>query len=112
MARSATTTDVFNAVAESARRDILDVLASGEAPVTEIVNRCGFTQPQVSKHLKVLREVDVVRCRVVGRQHFYRVNARALRPLHRWIAQYERMWNHRLDQLDDLITEVQQGKQS
>ncbi len=112
MARSATTADVFNAVAESARRDILDVLARGEAPVGEIVARSGFTQPQVSKHLKVLREVDLVRCRVDGRHHIYRVNARALKPLHRWIKQYERLWNTRYDQLDNLIAEVQKGKTS
>ena len=110
MARTATTADVFNAVAELARRDILDVLSHGEAPVAEIVHRCGFTQPQVSKHLRVLREVDVVRCRVDGRQHIYRINARALRPLHHWIAQYERLWNDRYDRLDNLIVEVQKKR--
>ena len=107
MARAATTADAFNAVAESSRRDILRVLAAGEVPVNELVVQLRLTQPQVSKHLAVLRTVDLVRCRSVGRQRLYRVNGPALKPVYDWVRAFERTWNERFDRLDDLLTELQ-----
>ncbi len=107
MARMATTADAFNAVAEPSRRDILKVLAGGEVPVNELVVQLDLTQPQVSKHLAVLRTVDLVRCRTVGRQRLYRVNGPALKPIYDWVRAFERTWNERLDRLDDLLTELQ-----
>lgn len=106
MARAATTADAFNAVAEASRRDILKVLAGGEVPVNELVVQLDLTQPQVSKHLAVLRTVDLVRCRNVGRQRLYRVNGSALKPIYEWVRAFERTWNERLDRLDDLLTEL------
>jgi DNA-binding transcriptional ArsR family regulator len=108
VARAATTTDAFNAIAEASRRDILVVLASGEAAVGEIVDRLRMPQPQVSKHLGVLRTVDLVRSRTVGRQRLYRVNGAALKPVHDWVRNFEAHWNDRLDRLDDLLNELQQ----
>lgn len=96
MARAATTTDAFNAVAESRRRDILALLATREYSVNEIVAALKLEQPSVSKHLKVLREVGLVRARRDGRSILYRTNAEALRPLHDWTAQFERLWQHQL----------------
>jgi DNA-binding transcriptional ArsR family regulator len=110
MARAATTSDVFNAVAEEARRDILDVLADGEVPVTEVVARLDLSQPQVSKHLKVLRTVDLVRCRTAGRHRLYRVHGPALKPIHDWVGMFEQHWNERLDRLDDYLAELQQQR--
>ena len=107
MARAATTTDAFNAIAESSRRDILVALAGGEAAVGEIVDRLRLSQPQVSKHLAVLRTVDLVRCRTVGRQRLYRVNGPALKPIYDWVRAFERTWNERFDRLDDLLVELQ-----
>jgi DNA-binding transcriptional ArsR family regulator len=111
MARTATTADVFNAVAEAGRRDLLDALGTGEATVTELVQRLGMRQPQVSKHLGVLRTVDLVRVRADGRRRWYRVNGRALRPVFDWVRTFERAWNTRLDQLDDLLAELQDQEQ-
>jgi DNA-binding transcriptional ArsR family regulator len=108
MARAATTTDAFNAVAEESRRDILTMLSGGEAAVSEIVEQLRIPQPQVSRHLGVLRTVDLVRCRTVGRRHIYRVNADALRPVHDWVRSFEAQWNERLDRLDDVLAELQQ----
>jgi DNA-binding transcriptional ArsR family regulator len=108
VARAATTTDAFNAIAEASRRDILMSLSSGEAAVGEIVERLKLPQPQVSKHLGVLRTVDLVRCRKLGRQRLYRVNAAALKPVHDWVRSFEVHWNDRLDRLDDLLTELRQ----
>jgi len=108
MARAATTADVFNAIAESDRRDILTLLTDGESAVGDLVDRLDLTQPQVSKHLGVLRTVGLVHCRTVGRQRLYRVNGPALRPVHDWVSTFERHWNDRLDRLDDLLTELQQ----
>ncbi len=108
MARAATTTDAFNAIAEVHRRDILGALAGGEAAVGDIVERLRLSQPQVSKHLGVLRSVDLVRCRTVGRRRLYRVNGAALRPVHDWVRSFEALWSARLDRLDDVLTELQQ----
>jgi DNA-binding transcriptional ArsR family regulator len=112
MARAATTADVFNAVAEERRRDILDVLHEGEAAVGDLVERLDLSQPQVSKHLRVLRDVDLVRCRTVGRHRFYRVNGPALRPLHDWVIGFEQLWNERYDRLDDYLVELQREEQA
>src|SRR5215208_5831312 len=103
MARAATTTDAFNAVAESRRRQILDILAAGERPVNDLVRLLGLSQPQVSKHLRVLREVGAVDVREEGRQRLYRLNARALKPIHDWVQQYERMWSERFAELDVVL---------
>ncbi|WP_320670118.1 ArsR/SmtB family transcription factor [Patulibacter defluvii] len=108
MARAATTTDAFNAVAEPRRRQILDLLAEGERPVSDLVERLGLAQPQVSKHLRVLREVGAVRVREQGRQRLYRVDAAALKPIHDWVSGYERLWQQRFDRLDDVLTTLEQ----
>src|ERR671917_1704986 len=98
MARAATTADTFNAVAEPRRRAILDVLARGERSVNDLVAELGMAQPQVSKHLRVLREVGAVDVRDEGRRRFYRINGRALKPIHDWVKHYERTWSERFDQ--------------
>jgi len=108
MARAATTTDIFNAVAEPRRRQILDLLAAGERPVGELVTALGLTQPQVSKHLGVLRAVGAVGAREAGRQRLYRLNGAALKPVHDWIAGYQRTWAGRLDALDAVLADLQQ----
>jgi DNA-binding transcriptional ArsR family regulator len=104
--RAAKTLDAFNAVAEPRRREILDVLAFGEMPVNDIVSAIGIAQPQVSKHLRVLKEVDLVKSRRDGRQQLYRVNAPALRPIHEWVLAFERLWSDRLDRLDEYLMEI------
>jgi DNA-binding transcriptional ArsR family regulator len=96
MARAATTSDAFNAVAEPRRREILDYLALGERPVSDLVTQLGLEQPSVSKHLKVLRDVGLVRVRRNGRHMLYRANAEAIRPLHEWTKTFERLWDHQL----------------
>lgn len=106
MARAATTTDVFNAVAEPRRRDIVDVLAGGEHAVNDLVRVLGLAQPQVSKHLRVLREVEVVDVRDDGRQRLYRLNGHALRPIYDWVKNYERMWSRRFDEIDVVLEEL------
>jgi DNA-binding transcriptional ArsR family regulator len=106
MARAATTADAFNAVAEPRRRQILDVLAGGERPVNDLVAELGLAQPQVSKHLRVLREVGAVDVRDRGRQRLYRLNGRALRPIHDWVRTYERFWSERFELLDDVLDEL------
>lgn len=113
MARASTTSDVFNAIAEAHRRDILDVLVGGEKPVGEIVDDLAISQPQVSKHLRVLSEVGLVQCRAVGRRRLYHLNPAGLRPLHDWVTKYELLWNERFDRLDDYLNELQrhEGKQ-
>jgi DNA-binding transcriptional ArsR family regulator len=108
VARSSTTSDVFNAIAESHRRDILDALITGEKAVGTIVRNLSMSQPQVSKHLRVLSEVGLVRCRAEGRRRLYRLEPANLRPLHAWLAQYEQAWNERLDRMDDYLKEIQQ----
>jgi DNA-binding transcriptional ArsR family regulator len=107
MARAATTSDAFNAVAEPRRRQILDVLAGGERPVNDLVHVLGLAQPQVSKHLRVLREVGAVDVRDQGRQRLYRLNGRALRPIHEWVKNYERLWADRFDELDVVLEELE-----
>ncbi|HYH61692.1 MAG TPA: metalloregulator ArsR/SmtB family transcription factor [Solirubrobacterales bacterium] len=108
MARAATTTDAFNAVAEPRRRAILDALANGERSVNELVEALGFTQPQVSKHLRILREVGLVTVREEGRQRHYSVNGTELKPIHDWIKGYEEMWTERFESLDDVLEELQE----
>jgi DNA-binding transcriptional ArsR family regulator len=108
VARSSTTLDVFNAMGEAHRREILDVLITGEKAVGAIVNDLSISQPQVSKHLRVLSEVGLVRCRAEGRRRLYRLEPARLRPLHEWLAKYEQALNQRLDRLDDYLKELQQ----
>ncbi len=110
MARAATTADAFNAVAEPRRRQILDLLAGGERPVNDIVGLLGLGQPQVSKHLKVLREVGLVNARQEGRQRVYRLNGRSLKPIHDWVKNYEQTWNERFEAMDDVLEELK-GKE-
>ena len=106
MARSATTTDAFSAVAEASRRELLAAIGDGEVTVGELVDRLGLSQPQVSKHLGVLRAVGLVLVRADGRRRWYRVNGAALKPIHDWARSFERTWNVRLDQLDDVLAEL------
>ena len=101
MARAATTSDAFNAVAEPRRRDILNYLALGERPVGDIVLSLKMEQPSVSKHLRVLRNVGLVRVRRNGRHMFYRTNAEAIRPLHEWTKTFERFWQHQLNRVKE-----------
>jgi DNA-binding transcriptional ArsR family regulator len=107
MARAATTADAFNAVAEPRRRQILDILAGGERPVNDLVRALGVAQPQVSKHLRVLREIGAVEVRELGRQRLYRLNGGALKPIHDWVKAYERTWSERFDVLDDVLDDMQ-----
>ena len=107
MARASTTSDVFNAVADVHRREILDSLIAGEKPVGAIVNDLSMSQPQVSKHLRVLSEVGLVRCRADGRRRLYRLEAAHLRPMHEWLTKYEQAWNDRLDRMDDYLQDLQ-----
>jgi DNA-binding transcriptional ArsR family regulator len=111
MARVATTADAFNAVAEPRRRQILDALADGERPVNDLVERLGLAQPQVSKHLRVLRQVGLVDVRDAGRQRIYRLNARRLKPIHDWLKRYEDAWNERFDRLDEVLEELKQEEE-
>jgi DNA-binding transcriptional ArsR family regulator len=111
MARAATTADAFNAVAEPRRRQILDALVDGERPVNELVHVLGLAQPQVSKHLRVLREVGAVDVRDEGRQRLYRLNGDALKPIHDWVKNYERTWSERFEALDAVLDELKQEEQ-
>jgi DNA-binding transcriptional ArsR family regulator len=111
MARAATTADAFNAVAEPRRREILDILAGGERPVNDLVELLGLAQPQVSKHLRVLREVGAVHVREEGRQRLYRLNGQALKPIHDWVKGYERMWSERFDELDVVLTDLKRKEE-
>jgi DNA-binding transcriptional ArsR family regulator len=101
MARASTTSDAFNAVAEPRRREILSYLAGAERPVGEIVAALGLEQPSVSKHLRVLRDVGLVRMRCQGRQKLYRTDAEAIRPLHEWAGTFERHWQHQLNRVKE-----------
>ena len=111
MARAATTADAFNAVAEPRRREILDVLVAGERPVNDLVRVLGLGQPQVSKHLRVLREVGAVEVREEGRQRLYRLNGFALKPIHDWVSNYERSWSERFLALDVVLDDLKQKEQ-
>ena len=111
MARAATTADAFNAVAEPRRRQILDVLAGGERPVNDLVRELGLAQPQVSKHLRVLREVGAVDVRDDGRRRLYRINGHALKPIHDWVKTYERTWAERFDALDLVLENLKQQEE-
>jgi DNA-binding transcriptional ArsR family regulator len=114
MPRLATTADVFNAVAEPQRRAIISVLAAGEQSVGDLTEQLTLQQPQVSKHLKVLKEVEVVHVRKAGKQRFYSLNATKLKPIHDWVASFEHLWNERFDRLetylDTLQSEPEQGE--
>jgi DNA-binding transcriptional ArsR family regulator len=111
MARAATTADAFNAVAEPRRRQILDVLSGGERPVNDLVRELALAQPQVSKHLRVLREVGLVDVRGNGRQRLYRLNGQALKPIHDWVKDYERTWAERFERLDVVLEEIKEKEE-
>ena len=112
VARASTTSDVFNAIGDAHRREILDALIAGEKTVGAIVNDLSMSQPQVSKHLRVLSEVGLVQSRAEGRHRLYRLEPVHLRPLHDWVAKYEQAMNDRLDRMDDYLKELQrQGEQ-
>jgi DNA-binding transcriptional ArsR family regulator len=108
MARAATTSDVFNAIAEPQRRDILVLLRTGERPVTELAQELRITQPGASKHLRVLREVGLVRDRKAGKQRLYGLNASELRPVHEWTGGFERFWNKSFARLDAYVQELKE----
>lgn len=107
MARLPTTSDVFNAIAEPQRREILNLLAQGERPVNEIVAALGLKQPQVSKHLRVLRQVGLVNVREVARQRFYQINSAGLKPVYDWVKPFEQLWHERFDRLAEYLNELQ-----
>jgi DNA-binding transcriptional ArsR family regulator len=109
MARAATTADAFNAVAEPRRRRILDLLAGGELSVTDLVAQLGLAQPDVSKHLRVLREVGLVRVRDAGRQRLYRLNGRPLEPIYQWVKSFEQTWADRFEALDEVLAELMES---
>ena len=111
MARAATTSDAFNAIAEPQRRDILAVLRAGERPVTDLAHELGMNLPQASKHLRVLREVGLVRVRGVGKQRLYGLDARGLRPIHEWTGGFEQFWNDSFDRLDAYVQDLKQAQQ-
>jgi DNA-binding transcriptional ArsR family regulator len=111
MARAATTSDVFNAIAEPQRREILMLLRGGEHPVTELAEELGMTQPGASKHLRVLREVGLVRDRKAGKRRLYSLDVRGLRPVHQWTGGFERFWNESFDRLDDYVRHLKQARQ-
>jgi DNA-binding transcriptional ArsR family regulator len=111
MARAATTADAFNAIAETRRREILDALVGGERPVNDLVRLLGLSQPQVSKHLRVLREVGAVEVRDEGRHRMYRLNGHALKPIHDWVKSYERSWSERFDELDVVLENLKQKEE-
>jgi DNA-binding transcriptional ArsR family regulator len=111
MARAATTADAFNAVAEPRRRQILDVLAGGERPVNDLVAQLGLAQPQVSKHLRVLRQVGAVDVRGDGRRRLYRLNGEALKPIHDWVRAYEETWSERFDELDVVLEQLKEKEE-
>src|SRR5436190_24343104 len=108
VARSSTTLDVFNAIGEARRREILDTLIAGEKAVGAIVNDLCMSQPQVSKHLRVLTEVGLVSRRAEGRRRLYRLEPARLQPFHDWLAKYEQAWNERMDRMYDYLKELQQ----
>lgn len=106
VARAATTSDAFNAVAEPRRRQILDVIAAGELSVSDLVGRLGLPQPLVSKHLRVLRETGLVVARDDGRQRLYRLNGAALKPIYDWVSDFEQLWSERFARMDTVLAEL------
>src|SRR5260221_904668 len=110
MARAATTSDVCSAIAEPQRREILVLLRAGERPVTEVAQKLGITRPGASKHLRVLREVGLVRDRKAGKQRLYGLDANRLRPVHEWTGGFERFWNESFDRLDAYVQELKQAR--
>lgn len=112
MARSATTSDAFNAVGDPHRRQILSLLAQGERSVNDIVQTLGLKQPQVSKHLKVLKDVGLVSMRGDGQQRLYKVNGGALKPIHDWVKTFERFWEETFDRLAEYLKEIQSQEKS
>jgi DNA-binding transcriptional ArsR family regulator len=106
MARAATTSDAFNAVAEPRRRQILDLLGGAEHPVNDLVRLLGVPQPQVSKHLRILRAVGAVEVRDEGRRRVYRLNGHALKPIYDWVKRYERTWSERFEALDVVLKQL------
>ena len=112
MARAATTSDAFNAIAEPQRRQILDLLKGRERPVGEVALALRITQPRASKHLRVLREVGLVRVRGAGQQRLYRLDARGLKPIHEWVGGFEQFWNQSFDRLNEYVKELQRAEQT
>jgi DNA-binding transcriptional ArsR family regulator len=108
MARAPTTSDAFNAVAEPKRRQILILLKGRERPVNELARALRITQPRTSKHLRVLREVGLVRVRGDGQQRLYGLDARVLKPVHEWVAGFEQFWDESFDRLNEYVKELQQ----
>ena len=111
MARAATTSDAFNAIAEPQRREILALLRAGERPVTELAQELGMPQPRASKHLRVLREVGLGRVRGAGKQRLYGLDAHGLRPVHEWVGGFERFWNESFDRLDTYVQDLKRTRQ-
>ncbi len=111
VARAATTSDAFNAIAEPQRRDILVLVRAGERPVTDLARELGMSQSRASKHLRVLREVGLVRVRGVGKQRLYGLDARGLRPVHEWVGGFERFWNESFDRLDAYVRDLRRTRQ-
>jgi len=107
MARRPTTHDPFNAVAEPKRRQVLEVLSTEELSVNEIVERLGWSQPMVSKHLAVLKQVGLVSERRIGRQRLYRINPERLKPIYEWVRPFERFWSDKFDRLDEVLMDIQ-----
>jgi len=110
MARTPTTHDPFNAVAEPKRRQVLEALGMRELSVNELVKKLGWTQPMVSKHLGVLKQVGLVRERRAGRQRLYRVNAERLKPIYDWVAPFEHYWSESFERLDEVLQELKKEK--
>jgi DNA-binding transcriptional ArsR family regulator len=112
MARAATTSDAFNAIAEPQRRQILTLLKNRERPVNDVARALRMTQPRASKHLKVLREVGLVRVRGVGKQRLYGLDARGLKPIHEWVGGFEQFWNQTFDRLNEYVKELQRKERA
>ena len=110
MARAATTSDAFNAIAEPQRREILVLVRRGERAVTELARELGMSQPQASKHLRVLREVGLVRVRGAGKRRLYGLDARGLRPVHEWLGGFERFWSGSFDRLDEYVQDLKRAR--
>ena len=111
MARTPTTHDPFNAVAEPKRRQLLEVLGEEELPVNEIVERLGWSQPTVSKHLGVLKQVGLVTERRDGRRRLYKANPERLKPIYDWVAPFRRYWSERFDRLDQILEGIKKKEE-